>query len=63
MSALLTPAQAADLLGIEPQTLATWRCRQPRLLAWVEISPRCIRYRPEDIEDFIQKRTRGGVRR
>ena len=58
---LLSPKQAADLLGIEPSTLATWRCRQPKLLPWIQISPRCIRYRPEDIEAFIEKRFRGGV--
>ena len=61
MSPLLTPQTVAEQLAISEATLATWRCRQPRHLAWVEISPRCIRYRSEDIEAFIEKRRRGGM--
>lgn len=59
---LLTPRQTADLLGVSVATLATWRCRQPELLAWVEVSPRCIRYELSTVEAFIAKRTRGGAR-
>lgn len=59
---LLTPKQTADLLGVSVATLATWRCRQPELLAWVEVSPRCIRYELSTVEAFVQRRVRGGAR-
>lgn len=61
MSQLLNPQQAADQLGISVQTLANWRCNgEGPGLPWVEISPRCIRYRAEDIEAFVERRCRGG---
>ena len=62
MSQLLTPQQTANLLSVSKQTLAAWRCREPERLAWVEVSPRCIRYRAEDVQAFVSKRTRGGAR-
>lgn len=57
---LLTPAEAGARLGLAVQTLSNWRSTGEGPLPWVELSPRCIRYRPEDIADFIEKRVRGG---
>lgn len=63
MSRLLTTQQAAERLGLRPQTLANWRSSgEGPGLPWVEIGPRCIRYKPEDLERFISKRTRGVAR-
>lgn len=63
MSCLLTPNEAAARLGVAVQTLANWRSSgEGPGLPWVEISPRCIRYRPEDLDRLIEKRTRGGAR-
>ena len=51
---LLTTTEAAALLGLSPLTLQDWRSRNrgPR---YVRLSRRAIRYRPSDIEDFIEK--------
>jgi len=64
LTTLLTPEQAASRLGIEPSTLASWRHYHSRKkrrtggrpvprLKFVSIG-RVIRYRPQDLEDFIQ---------
>jgi hypothetical protein len=52
-SVLLTPAQAAKLLHIQPATLASWRLRGRPELAFVRVG-RCVRYRHVDINDFIE---------
>ena len=59
MSCLLTPSEAAARLGLAVQTLANWRSTGEGPLPWVELSPRCIRYKPQDIDALIEKRTRG----
>ena len=53
-SVLLTPAQAAKLLHIQPATLASWRLRGRPELAFVRVG-RCVRYRHVDINDFIEQ--------
>ena len=61
-SALLTPAQAAKLLHIQPATLASWRLRGRPELAFVRVG-RCVRYRHVDINDFIEQHiTQSAVR-
>ena len=46
---------AAEILSVKRQTLANWRSagRGP---AFVKVG-RAVRYRPEDLEEFIQKHT------
>lgn len=56
-NALLTEAEAAALLNIQPATLATWRVRGRPNLPFVQVG-RCVRYRPEDIAAFIASHTR-----
>lgn len=48
---LLTTDQTAELLAITRETLANWRVqgRGPRFL---QLSPRCIRYRRRDVEEW-----------
>lgn len=49
---ILTADQAAELLGIRPQTLSVWRLRGkgPSFLK----CGRCVRYRRADIEKWLQ---------
>ena len=59
MSALLNEFQAAERLSISVTTLRTWRCTRRVNLRFSKIG-RAVRYRPEDIEAFIEKRSMGG---
>ncbi len=56
---LINERQAAMVLGVEPGTLAVWRCtkRYPAL-RFVKIG-HAVRYRLSDIERFIEARTMG----
>jgi len=53
---LMTPHEAADLLGIEVQTLATWRCTGRYELPFVRVG-RAIRYRRADVLAWIESQT------
>jgi hypothetical protein len=50
---LLTETQAAAILGCSPNTLRTWRCQGigPN---FVKVCDRMVRYKPDDIEAFVQ---------
>lgn len=58
---LLTEAEAADYLSVEPQTLCAWRCTRRYNLPFIKVG-RLVRYRPEDVETFLNERTIGAVR-
>lgn len=45
---LLTPSQAAQKIGVSPQTLANWRCTKRYDVPFVQVG-RLVRYRAEDI--------------
>ena len=53
---LLTPAEAARFLHISERTLEGWRTRGggPDFVA---ISPRCVRYGPAVLREFVAART------
>lgn len=53
---LLTEAQAAELLGIKPQTLQAWRSTRRYPLAYIKAG-RLVRYRRSALEAFLQART------
>ena len=53
---LLTEAEAAELLGIKPQTLSVWRCAKRYALAYIRVG-RNIRYRRSACEAFLESRT------
>ena len=57
---LLTPDQAADLLGVKTQTLAVWRAAKRYDLPFVRVG-NCIRYRLADLEAWLASRTVGSV--
>lgn len=52
---LLTPEQAAERMGLRPQTLAVWRTTGRYGLPYVRVG-RLIRYKPEDIDTFLDGR-------
>ena len=54
---LLTETEVAKRLGVTKRCLQTWRYRGggPR---FVKISDRCIRYRPDDVGEFVETRLR-----
>ncbi|ARD44766.1 MULTISPECIES: helix-turn-helix domain-containing protein [Colwellia] len=51
---LLTPTQAADILGVTIGTLAVWRCTARYPLPFVKIGRR-VKYRLSDINNFIEQ--------
>jgi len=56
--ALLSPREAAQFMGIQPETLATWRSTKRYNLRYAKIG-RSVRYRLADLEDFIASRMVG----
>lgn len=51
---LLTPKQTAERIGVKVSTLAVWRCTQRYDLPYHKVG-RCIRYRPQDVDAFIER--------
>ncbi len=56
---LHTPAETAEYLGVQSQTLAVWRMSGKYGLPFVKVG-RLVRYRQSDIERFVERRTIGG---
>ena len=54
---LLTPKQASDALQISPRKL--WSLTNSGQIPHVRIG-RSIRYRPEDLQDFVDRQVQGG---
>lgn len=57
---LLTENEAAELLGIKPQTLSVWRCHKRYSLPFIRVGRR-IRYRRSACERFLESRTVGAL--
>jgi len=57
---LLSEREAAQLLDVQPHTLATWRStkRHPEL-KWIKVG-RLVKYERADIESFKTLRKQGG---
>jgi excisionase family DNA binding protein len=55
---MLTTKEAAEYLGVKPQTLSVWRCTHRYGLPAVKIG-RCLRYRKSDLDKFIERRSNG----
>lgn len=53
---LITPDNAAKILGLSVGTLTVWRSTGRYKLPFVKVGRRCM-YRPEDIQAFIESRT------
>lgn len=57
MPKLLTPSEAAELLGLDNyRTLAVWRCVRRYDLPFVKVG-RKVMYRVDDVMSFIDRRT------
>lgn len=54
---LLNSSEAARILGTKPRTLESWRYRGcgPR---YVFMSGRAVRYRIQDLEEWVEERLR-----
>lgn len=57
-SDLLSREEAANYLGVTPQTLAVWACTKRYDLPFVKIG-RLVKYRRADLDAFIARRTIG----
>lgn len=53
---LLSRAEAAAFLGITSRALAVWACEGRYALPYIKIG-RLAKYRLEDLEAFIERRT------
>ena len=56
---LLTRPEAAEYLGIKPQTLAVWATTKRYGLPLVKVG-RLVKYRKEDLDAFIIRNLAGG---
>ena len=56
---LLTPQQVGEILGVSVETLNVWRATKRYNLKYVK-SGRLVRYRFQDVEEFIESRLRMG---
>ena len=57
---LMTEAQAAAFLSLTRRALQAWRV-QGRGPQYVKISARAVRYRPEDLERWVETRLRSST--
>lgn len=55
---LMSRSEAADYLGLTPHTLAVWKCAKRYDLPCVKIGG-LAKYRKEDLDSFIERRTTG----
>ncbi|MCG7869730.1 MAG: helix-turn-helix domain-containing protein [Candidatus Thiodiazotropha taylori] len=56
LQSLISPDQAAQILGISPGTLQVWRSTGRYNLRFTKVGGR-VMYRPEDLQAFIERRT------
>jgi excisionase family DNA binding protein len=57
---LLTPDEAAKLLGTTVGTLSVWRCTRRHNLPFIRVG-RLVRYDREDLRAWIVERRQGGT--
>ena len=54
VATLLNYAETSQLLGVKTNTLYAWVSR--RVIPFVRLSPRVVRFRPEDLEAWVNER-------
>lgn len=59
-SPLFTRKQAAEYIGVEPETLDNWACTKRYNLPFIKVGRLC-KYRKEDLDAFLVNRTVGGL--
>lgn len=52
---LLTADEVAEVTGLSTETLAQWRS-QRRGIPFIKISRNCVRYRQDDLQQWLQSR-------
>jgi excisionase family DNA binding protein len=57
---LISREEAAAILGVKPQTLAAWHSSRRYALPVVKVG-RSVRYRPSDVQRFIESRIENDV--
>lgn len=57
MERLLNVAEAAEILGVKPNTIEVWICENRYPLKYIKIG-RLLKFRESDLQDFINKNTR-----
>lgn len=57
---LITTKQAAELLAIRPNTLATWRSENRSPVPHVQVGARAVRYRLGDVWAYIRSQSEKG---
>ena len=57
---LLTTAEVSDILGVTEGTLMAWRSTSRYPLPFVKVG-RLVKYRSQDIQEFIKQRLRTGT--
>ena len=55
---LMTPVEVAEYLGVSKETLNVWRCTKRYNLPYVKTG-RLVRYRVEDVANFVTSRLQG----
>jgi excisionase family DNA binding protein len=55
-SEILNKTEAAMYMGLRPQTLDNWRSTGRYRLPFIRIGTRTIRYRREDLDQFLSSR-------
>lgn len=57
----LNTSQAAQFLGVKPETLEVWRCTKRYNLPYAKVG-RLVRYKKSALMQWLDSRTQGGVR-
>jgi len=60
LNQLLDSKQAAQYLGIKPNTLAVWACTKRCNLPYIKVG-RLRKYKAADLDDFINNNRVGGL--
>jgi hypothetical protein len=61
MGKLRTEKYVADLLGVLPRTLSSWRSLRKDGPAYIVVTPKVIRYDEDELEKWIRARPQGGM--
>ncbi|POA89215.1 DNA-binding protein [Pseudomonas sp. FW305-E2] len=56
---LMTPDQAANLLGVSPRTLAAWRCTGRYSVPYIKVGSK-VRYPRKQLNEWLSNRPTGG---
>ena len=57
---LVSRQEAADILNVQPQTLAKWASTQRYALPYIKVG-KAVRYRRSDLQQFMRRNTIGPI--